>query len=270
MSDQENQESQELQKCSDCGCTMLVKYFSFNKKGERYKCCDSCREKRKKRRADPEYKKKRQVYLKKYCKENAEKINTRSKKHYEENKERKLSKGKEWRENNKERMKELTHEWYKNNKENHNKISKEWRENNKERVKEQQINWRQNNKERINETSRKYLRHRRATDPAFKITDNLRRRVNGVVHGCKSAHTMELIGCSQEELREYLEQQFEEGMSWDNYNHATWHIDHILPCASFDLTDPEQQRKCFHYTNLQPLWAIDNLSKGDKLDWTKE
>jgi HNH endonuclease. len=53
-------------------------------------------------------------------------------------------------------------------------------------------------------------------------------------------------------------------MSWDNYGRDGWHIDHIRPCASFDLTDPEQQRQCFHYTNLQPLWAADNIRKGAK------
>jgi hypothetical protein len=65
-----------------------------------------------------------------------------------------------------------------------------------------------------------------------------------------------------EQLRQHLEAQFTDGMSWDNYGRDGWHIDHIRPCASFDLTDPEQQRQCFHYTNLQPLWAADNIRKG--------
>ena len=71
------------------------------------------------------------------------------------------------------------------------------------------------------------------------------------------------------ELKIYLESLFQEGMTWDNYNFYGWHIDHIIPIASFDLSDPEQQKKCFHYTNLQPLWASDNLQKGVKLDWKK-
>ena len=78
----------------------------------------------------------------------------------------------------------------------------------------------------------------------------------------KSDSTMNLVGCDIDSLRLHLEKLFEDGMNWDN--HGEWHIDHIRPCASFDLTDPEQQRVCFHYTNLQPLWAKDNLSKGDK------
>ena len=62
----------------------------------------------------------------------------------------------------------------------------------------------------------------------------------------------------------HLEALFQPGMTWDNHAIDGWHIDHIRPCTSFDLTDPEQQRQCFHYTNLQPLWAFDNISKSDK------
>ncbi len=69
-----------------------------------------------------------------------------------------------------------------------------------------------------------------------------------------------LVGCSTEELKIYLEKQFTDGMSWNNY--GEWHIDHIRPCASFDLSDLSQQIECFHYTNLRPLWAEDNKSKG--------
>jgi hypothetical protein len=69
-----------------------------------------------------------------------------------------------------------------------------------------------------------------------------------------------------EKLFAHLEAQFRDGMSWDNYGRYGWHIDHIIPCSSFDLTDTDQQRKCFHYTNLQPLWAHENLSKGPRFE----
>ena len=65
-----------------------------------------------------------------------------------------------------------------------------------------------------------------------------------------------------EAMRPWLEAQFLPGMTWDN--HGEWHIDHIRPCASFDFSDPQQQKECSHYSNLQPLWAKDNLSKSDK------
>jgi hypothetical protein len=79
----------------------------------------------------------------------------------------------------------------------------------------------------------------------------------------KAFNTIDLLGCSIKEAKEHIGKQFKEGMTWKN--HGEWHIDHIIPCASFDLTDPEQQKKCFHYTNLQPLWANENLSKGAKI-----
>ena len=85
----------------------------------------------------------------------------------------------------------------------------------------------------------------------------------------KTHRTEELLGCTIEECKTYLESLFKEGMSWNNHGLNGWHIDHIVPCSAFDLTKIEEQKKCFHYTNLQPLWAKDNLSKGDKLTWSK-
>jgi hypothetical protein len=99
-----------------------------------------------------------------------------------------------------------------------------------------------------------------------KIKTNLRYRVWSVLKGVsKSKSTMQLVGCSIKFLIKYLELRFMKDMSWHNYGLYGWHIDHIIPCASFDLSKPEEQRKCFHYTNLQPLWAFDNLSKNDKI-----
>jgi hypothetical protein len=80
----------------------------------------------------------------------------------------------------------------------------------------------------------------------------------------KSSRTFDLVGCSLDFVMSHLEAQFLPGMGWDNWAVDGWHVDHIRPCASFDLTDPHQQRMCFHYSNLQPLWAEDNLRKGSK------
>jgi len=113
---------------------------------------------------------------------------------------------------------------------------------------------------------RNYMADRAGNDIDFKLRGVLRARVRAAItrsSGAKSRKTTRLIGCSIERLRQHLEAQFTEGMTWDNY--GEWHIDHIKPCASFDLTDAEQQRECFNYTNLQPLWAKDNLSKGAKV-----
>ena len=79
-----------------------------------------------------------------------------------------------------------------------------------------------------------------------------------------------MLGCTIGELKIYLEQQFKPGMTWENHIIDGWHIDHIRPLSSFDLTVLEQYKQACHYTNLQPLWAKDNLSKNDKWDETNE
>ena len=262
MSDAENQE---LCFCSDCRCTILLeKYFSKNRQGKYNKNCDSCLAKRKAQRATPEAKAKRKAYYEK----NKEKIKAQgraqSKQYYEANKEHCLTMNKKYYETNKEKHKALTKAWKERNKEHLKEKRKEYYEANKEHLAELIKAWTARNKDRVNETNRKYLKHRRDTDPVFKLTDNLRRRVNSAIHGhSKSASTMELIGCTPEFVREHLENQFTEGMTWENQ--GDWHVDQILPCASFDLSKPEEQKKCFNYTNLQPLWALDNIRKSDKL-----
>ena len=109
-----------------------------------------------------------------------------------------------------------------------------------------------------------YDRMKLDTDPTYKLIHYMRSRLRKAVkgYGDKYDTTMNLVGCDSTKLREYIEAKFTEGMTWEN--HGDWHIDHIQPCCSFDLTDEEEQKKCFHYTNLQPLWAIDNLKKGGK------
>lgn len=109
--------------------------------------------------------------------------------------------------------------------------------------------------------------HRRHTDPIFRLRDSLRRKLRDVlrrVNQKKSTRTFDLVGCTLAFLKAYIEKQFLPGMSWANY--GEWHVDHIRPCASFDLTEVSEQRKCFHYTNLQPLWGPDNMSKGSMYD----
>lgn len=105
------------------------------------------------------------------------------------------------------------------------------------------------------------------TDPEFKLKELLSHRVRRAIYdqrGVKSVRTLELLGCTIAKARVHIEKRFIEGMSWENHGINGWHIDHIIPCSSFDLTKDEDQRKCFHYSNLQPLWAFENLSKGNK------
>jgi len=121
------------------------------------------------------------------------------------------------------------------------------------------------NKKHRKKLTQKYL-DRRKNDPNFKLLTILRGRIKDVLRGhSKSDSTINVLGCTIEELWQHLEKQFQPNMTKEN--HGEWHVDHIIPCTSFDLTDPKQQVKCFHYTNLQPLWALDNLKKGQKCDF---
>jgi len=113
---------------------------------------------------------------------------------------------------------------------------------------------------------REYDRKRRETDPNYRLLCNLRvRTLKALKNNSKSDSTVGLLGCSIPYARKHLEAQFTDGMSWKNHGVHGWHIDHIIPCDNFCFSDPEQQRQCFHYTNLQPLWAFDNESKGNTL-----
>jgi len=128
--------------------------------------------------------------------------------------------------------------------------------------------WRELHKEERREYKKQYQKQQRISSLNFKIQQILRNRINSALYykyAKKAFKSIELLGCSIEYLRQHLESQFKEGMSWDNHGLYGWHIDHIKPCAAFDLTIPEQQKECFHFTNLQPLWAKENLFKKDKL-----
>ena len=114
-------------------------------------------------------------------------------------------------------------------------------------------------------TAASKLRHHlnRLSNPESKLAHVYRKRIASAFKAAKvpkKSKFTSLLGCSFEQAKMHIENQFQEWMSWDN--HGEWHIDHIRPCASFDLTDPKQLKECFHYTNLQPLSARDNLSKN--------
>lgn len=111
-----------------------------------------------------------------------------------------------------------------------------------------------------------YVRNKRRNDIGFRIADNLRRRINAALRGgIKSASTYALLGCSIDSFKMYFESKFTPGMSWEAFLNGEIHIDHIIPCSVFDMTKPEHQKACFHFSNLQPLSARDNLSKSSKV-----
>jgi hypothetical protein len=102
------------------------------------------------------------------------------------------------------------------------------------------------------------------TDPYYRFCHNLRVRMRKAIKngfGIKSTHTQELLGASFHIVHNHLTNLLKPGMTWENYGYETWHIDHIKACEDFGLTDPKQQRQCFHYTNLQPLWIDEHKAK---------
>ena len=110
-----------------------------------------------------------------------------------------------------------------------------------------------------------WKRERLQNNVQVRLASRLRGRLREALRragAVKSVRMIKLVGCSIPFFMYYLEQQFAPGMMWSNYGFYGWHIDHIRPVASFDLTKPAQQRACFHYSNLQPLWGKDNISKG--------
>ena len=159
--------------------------------------------------------------------------------------------------------------YYKNHekgKEKTREAMRTWRKNNPEKYKENRRRNYEQNIERCKIWTREYKRKlRKEKNPQHILSESLRTRLYTVVkRGYKRYKTGELVGCSWIDLKEHIEKQFQPGMCWENHGVRGWHIDHIKPCASFDLTDAEQQKVCFHYTNLQPLWARDNLTKGSR------
>ena len=107
-------------------------------------------------------------------------------------------------------------------------------------------------------------KHRRDKSNYY-ISKLLRCRVRSVLKGVKkSKPTLTMLGCTLEQFRQHMQAQFKRGMAWNNMG-SHWHIDHIIPCSAFDLSKPEQQAICFHYTNMQPLEAFRNRKKHAKI-----
>jgi len=199
------------------------------------------------------------------------------------NKERTKGYGKKWRLKNKKYIKEYSKVYFLKNKEHISEYGKEYRLKNKEYISEHGKEYRLKNKEHISEYGHNYFlknkealrkprleyqRNRIRTDPNFRLTRNLRRRIWDAFKGfSKSARTIKLLGCTIEELWQHLESRptWEPWMTRENYGRSGgWDIDHIKAMTKFDLTDPEQQHACCNWSNLQPMEHIANIKKGNK------
>ena len=155
---------------------------------------------------------------------------------------------------------------YKDHKDKIKLSKKRYYEVNKDKLKLQRRVYRETNKEKVRLQERMRDGKKRQTNINYKLSKGLRTRLwSAIKDNQKTGSAVKDLGCSIDELKSYLEFKFLPDMSWDNYGQYGWHIDHIKPLSSFDLTDRKQLLEACHYTNIQPLWAKDNLSKSDKI-----
>lgn len=236
----------------------------------------------------------RKEYKQKWYERNRERIAQQTKEYRERNQDVLRIKRREYNRANQERNKQRCRDYYLRNKERLTRLQKEYyaenasviavrtreyrRKNyktvraqqkkyeveNADAIREYKRAWTKRNRKRLTEMSRKRTREH-MKDPIFRLKRNLRTRLHHALAGLhKTDRTMTLVGCSLDELKMHIESKFQVGMNWDNY--GKWHVDHIKPCAAFDLSTDVGQRTCFHYTNLQPLWAEDNMRKQATYD----
>lgn len=132
----------------------------------------------------------------------------------------------------------------------------------KEKCRNQTKEWLKNNPKYVN----KWMINEIKTNPQYHIKATIGASLNHYLKNNKNEKTIWYLGCSIKELKVHLENLFQEGMTWENYGMFGWHIDHIKPVSLFDLTDQQQLKDCWNYKNLQPLWAIDNLKKGNSYE----
>jgi len=201
---------------------------------------------------DPVFKKRQKEYSKKYCAENREKVAKRSREYYRKNKENIDQKRKEWLAQRPGYLKRI-----------------------REAARAEGRDYCKIYYDKHKKDITKARRDRYNSDPIFKMLIVQRNRIKSFLKrkNTKMDNTSaQLIGCSPAELREHLEKQFKPGMTWENHGkgRGKWNVDHIIPLNHFykkhDLTDPAIQHKAFHYTNLQPLWASENIAKSDKMN----
>lgn len=214
--------------CKKCNVEKQLNEFSKDNKGKygvKSKCKQCIKE------YDLTYKTANKNKIQQYYIDNKERINKQSKTTYELNREHYIKKHTQYGKDNPEVRRKHTAKYLKSNPDYY----------------------------------KTYRKHRYHNDPQFKLRVILGTRLNKALKThSKSTSILNLIGCSMDELKEHIEKQFTDVMSWENHG-IYWEIDHILPCDSFNLIDIEQQKQCFHYSNLQPLPKIDNRIKSNKI-----
>jgi hypothetical protein len=157
----------------------------------------------------------------------------------------------------------LCKEYKKNNKKIISEYNKVYKKEHQKEIQTYNQNYNITNRDTIQKRHTAYLRNKRKTDINYKLAVNCRNKIKKMIKTNYSS--LKLVGCSPDFLKKWLQFNFKPGMTFDNYG-TYWHIDHVVPCYHFDLNDDNQLKKCFHWSNLQPLEATKNLQKKEKLD----
>jgi hypothetical protein len=179
-------------------------------------------------------------------------VNLSAKQYYETHQEESIAKHKLWRKNNKEKV---------------NAYARKYRKNNREATTVLEIRWRKKHPERVNEWRRKWDKKRRQ-NLQQRLSESMSASIlRSIRTGKNNRHWEMLVDYTLEKLMSYLEKQFTDGMSWQNYGKRGWNIDHIIPKSVFNYEKPEDDdfKRCWSLKNLQPLWAKDNIRKSNKL-----
>jgi hypothetical protein len=241
---------------------METKYCSFcggdHPFTEEYWCCLNSRPKCKAKVRD-------------YTMRTAEERNKKSRERHKspEVREKRRQKCSEYYASTKEERLEKQKQYYRDNVETRKEYNKQYWATNKDKLSQYSKRYVNEHKEMIREWKYNYEKEKLAKDIQYKLSKTLRTRLRCALQGnSKAGSAVRDLGCTIEEFRKYIEDKFQEGMSWDN--HGLWHLDHIKPLALFDLTDREQLCEACNYSNIQPLWAKDNLRKGARYEEDKQ
>lgn len=255
--------SDDKKKCSNCGVVFERTNDLSEKSWHKIKYCgEKCRELVFGQILNSQIMEKKRKYAESWYAKNSERIREKRKKRYLKTKDTEVKNRKKYYAKNKETILSYCKTWSLKNKERKKETSKKWRNLNPEKVRKYCRNYRKRNRQKINEKQRILL-----ATPMGRLKNALRcasKRIAYYSGAKKRFPTIKFLGCSFAHAKQHIESQFKDGMNWGNF--GEWHIDHIRPLASFDLTDATQQLMAGHYTNLQPLWAAENMSKGAKYE----
>lgn len=165
---------------------------------------------------------------------------------------------------NSEAIKQNSKSWYENNKDRCRVVKAEWYQRNKDAVAEYKKVYNKENAERVKQYMNAYMKKRYATDINYRLKSICNKRIRDYLRD-KYLPTMDIVGCSIEFLKSWIEFQFNDTMNWNNMG-TVWHIDHVKPCSSFNFNNDDEVFECYHWSNIRPLLAKDNIIKKDKYD----